>query len=145
MQKYVASLVTLVVLLGLQRSLHVRAERPSWITDEIVEMLATDKKNCMAEHGTTEEQIDSVNNGQAPVDRSITCYMYCMFDTFAVVDEDGVLDWETLSSFFPEEIQQKATAAFKACHAPSGDDNCDKMKNLAQCIYEHDPSMLFMV
>nr|ALG36142.1 odorant binding protein 9 [Sclerodermus sp. MQW-2015] len=143
MQPKVAAAAILVV--AALQAVSVCAERPAWITQEILDMIANDKNNCMAEHGTTEAQVDSVNNGQLPEDRSITCYMFCMFDTFAVVDEDGVLDADTLSSFFPEEVQEKARGAFGPCSEPPGDDNCDKMKNLAKCIHEHDPSMLFMI
>nr|QNL14931.1 odorant-binding protein 5 [Aulacocentrum confusum] len=134
------------VLLGiiLQAGL-VPAKRPDFVTDEMVAMIKDDKDRCMQEHGTTEALIERVNDGDIPNDKAITCYMYCLFESFSVIDEDGVLEADMLTGFFPEDIQAKGGPILSACASQDGADNCEKVYNIAKCVHSKMPEMWFMV
>nr|ASA40279.1 OBP5 [Trichogramma japonicum] len=123
----------------------ITAGRPDFVTDEILEMVASDKARCMKEHGTTESMIDAVNEGNMVNDRAITCYMYCLFEAFSLVDEDGTLEVEMLVGFLPENIQASAETVISFCSEQSADDVCDKMYDTAKCIADKRPDLWFMV
>ncbi|XP_034946448.1 general odorant-binding protein 69a-like isoform X2 [Chelonus insularis] len=93
----------------------ISAKLPDWVTPEMVAMVADDKAKCMAVHGTTQDLIDSVNDGNIPNDPKITCYMYCLFESFSVIDEDGQLEAEMLAGLFPEDIQAKGLKVLPPC------------------------------
>ncbi|XP_014221575.1 general odorant-binding protein 69a-like [Trichogramma pretiosum] len=127
------------------QALVVYAKRPEYITDEIMDMISNDKNRCMAEYGTTEALIDQVNDGHIPNDRAITCYMYCMFESFSLVDEDGEIEIEMLVGFIPEEFQEIAAELIEACATLPGEDVCDKMYKRSSCVQAKRPDLWFMV
>ncbi|KAK0086441.1 hypothetical protein PV325_009388 [Microctonus aethiopoides] len=135
------------VLIGiLIQSYFVYAKRPDFVTDDMVAMVADDKARCMGEHGTTEGyMIDQVNEGNIPNDPKITCYMYCLFESFSVMDEDGVLEADMLTGFFPEEIQAKGASVLSDCGTQDGADNCEKVYKIATCVQSKVPEMWFML
>ncbi|KAL7290212.1 hypothetical protein TKK_0015918 [Trichogramma kaykai] len=123
----------------------VTAGRPDFVTDEILEMVAGDKARCMKEHGTTESMIDAVNEGNIMNDRAITCYMYCLFEAFSLVDEDGILEVEMLVGFLPENMQASAEVIVNSCIDENPGDVCDKMYATSKCIYDKRPDLWFML
>nr|QDJ95961.1 odorant-binding protein 18 [Encarsia formosa] len=123
----------------------ISANRPDFITDEVMEMIKDDKARCMAEHGTTEALIDEVNNGHLPNDKALTCYMFCLFEAFSLVDEDANLEVDMLIGFLPESMQSIAHDLIEKCAHKSGADPCDKIFNMAKCVQDERPDLWFMV
>ncbi|XP_001600769.1 general odorant-binding protein 69a [Nasonia vitripennis] len=123
----------------------VRAGPPDWISAEILEMVQSDKGRCMAEHGTTEALIDDVNKGNLPNDKAITCYMYCLFEAFSLVDEEANIEVEMLVGFLPEHMQAVANELIDVCAKLDGADVCDKMYVMAKCVMEKRPDLWFML
>ncbi|XP_076175592.1 odorant binding protein 1 [Ptiloglossa arizonensis] len=118
---------------------------PDWVPPELMDMVQDDKQRCMAEHGTTQAQIDDVSNGNLVDDKSITCYMYCLLEAFSLVDEDGQLDTDMLLGVLPEHFHDLAVDILGKCTPTTGADNCDKVLNLGRCIYTAVPDMWFIV
>ncbi|XP_033213373.1 pheromone-binding protein-related protein 6-like [Belonocnema kinseyi] len=123
----------------------VVAKPPDWIPQEMLDMVQNDKQRCMAEHGTTQELIDKVNEGELPNDRTLTCYMFCLFDSFSLADEDGNIDVDLLVSILPENLQAPAGEVFGACNNQPGADICDKMYNIGKCAQTKRPDLWFMI
>lgn len=99
----------------------------------------------MSEHGTTQAQIDEVNDGVLVHSKAIGCYMYCMLDAFSLADEEGNLEAEMLISFLPEDLQEMGTNILNKCAKQDGEDNCDKIFNVAKCVQAEVPELWFMV
>ncbi|XP_058795249.1 general odorant-binding protein 69a-like [Phymastichus coffea] len=137
--------LTLTLLLLLRGPLLVGAGPPDWISPEILEMVQADKARCMGEHGTTEALIEEVNQGHLPDDKAITCYMYCLFEAFSLVDEDGELEVEMLVGFLPENMQGVASELIDACAKEQGTDVCNKMYVVAKCVQQRRPDLWFMI
>nr|UHN91809.1 general odorant binding protein 4 [Quadrastichus mendeli] len=133
------------LVICLQALVFVSAGPPDWISPEILEMVQSDKARCMGEHGTTEALIEEVNQGHLPNDRAITCYMYCLFEAFSLVDEDGELEVEMLVGFLPEHMQEVANELIEACAKESGSDVCEKMYAVAKCVQQRRPDLWFMI
>nr|UEN71174.1 odorant-binding protein 9 [Gregopimpla kuwanae] len=77
----------LLVLVSLHSIRHASAALPEWVTQDIIDMVHDDKERCMQEHGTTQDLIDKVNDGNIVNERTLTCYMNCLFESFGVVSE----------------------------------------------------------
>ncbi|KAH0540562.1 general odorant-binding protein 69a-like [Cotesia glomerata] len=138
-------ILSCVFLSFLMQTSLVSGGLPDWVPPEIIEMAAGEKGRCMSEHGTTQGMIDQVNAGSIPNDPALTCYMFCLFESFSIVDEDGVLEYEMLLEMFPEDIKNKATGILGGCATQSGADNCEKVYKIATCVQGKDPSMWFMI
>ncbi|EFN89245.1 Pheromone-binding protein-related protein 1 [Harpegnathos saltator] len=100
----------------------------------MLEMVQGDKERCMAEHGTSQDLIDQVNDGHLSDDRSITCYMNCLLDAFSLVDEEGDLEADMLISVIPEQYQEIGTKLLTKCAKQDGADPCEKIFKVAQCV-----------
>ncbi|XP_011251750.1 general odorant-binding protein 69a [Camponotus floridanus] len=135
------------VILGMVflQAIYVSAGPPDWIPPEMLEMVQADKERCMAEHGTSQALIDEVNDGKLSEDRSITCYMHCLLDSFSLVDEEGDLETEMLLSVIPEEFQEIGNKILTKCAKQDGADVCDKIFNVAKCVQGTVPELWFMV
>ncbi|XP_043516610.1 general odorant-binding protein 69a-like [Frieseomelitta varia] len=118
---------------------------PDWVPPEIFDMVADDKARCMSEHGTTQAQIDEVDKGILKDEPSITCYMYCLLETFSLVDEEADIDTDMMMGLLPEELQARAQEIIPKCTPASGSDNCNKIFNLAKCVQSAAPDLWFIV
>nr|AQN78387.1 odorant-binding protein 9 [Meteorus pulchricornis] len=142
MSRFVFNCVVIGILMP---TFLVSAKLPDWVSDDMIEMVAEDKARCLGETGATQGLIDEVNEGKLPTDKSLACYMYCLFESLSLVDEDGVLDYEMIAGFLPDDMQSTATNILGACAAQPGADNCEKMYNIGVCVQAKDPSMFFML
>ncbi|XP_076276130.1 odorant binding protein 1 isoform X3 [Lasioglossum baleicum] len=118
---------------------------PDWLPPEIIDMVQDDKQRCMEEHGTTEEQIQQVMQGNIPNDRSITCYMYCLLEAFSLVDDEANLESDMLMGFLPENLLDTAAQVMAKCTPGAGADNCERLHSIAVCVYEAVPELWFIV
>ncbi|XP_060817737.1 pheromone-binding protein-related protein 6-like [Bombus pascuorum] len=118
---------------------------PDWIPPEIFDMVAEDKARCMSEHGTTQAQIDEVDQGVLKDDRSITCYMFCLLEAFSLVDDEGDIDADMLLGLLPDQFQARAESVMSKCTPAAGSDKCDKIYNLAKCAMAEAPDVWFIV
>ena len=118
---------------------------PDWVPPEVLDMVQDDKERCMGEHGTSQGQIDAVGSGNIVNEPSITCYMYCLLEAFSLVDEDGNLETDMLLGLLPDKFQDTAVEVLDKCTPTTGSDNCEKMFNLAKCVYSAVPELWFIV
>ncbi|XP_076237096.1 odorant binding protein 1 [Calliopsis andreniformis] len=118
---------------------------PDWVPPEILDMVQDDKQRCMAEHGTTQAQIDDVDKGNIVNDKSISCYMYCLLEAFSLVDDEANLETDMLMGLLPDNLQDTAEDILGKCTPTSGSDNCDKIFNLAKCVQSAAPELWFIV
>ena len=118
---------------------------PDWVPPEVLDMVQDDKERCMGEHGTSQAQIDEVDNGNILNEPSITCYMYCLLEAFSLADEDGNLETDMLLGLLPDNLQEKATDVLGKCTPTVGSDNCEKIYNLAKCVQGIVPELWFIV
>ncbi|CAK9819635.1 General odorant-binding protein 69a [Anthophora plagiata] len=118
---------------------------PDWVPPEIFEMVADDKARCMGEHGTTQAQIDEVDQGKLENNPSITCYMYCLLEAFSLVDDEGNLDADMMLGLLPESLQERAESIVGQCTPTTGTDNCNKIFNLASCVQKLAPDVWFIL
>ncbi|KAH0951263.1 Obp1 [Eciton burchellii] len=137
--------VSVILAAVLLQAIYVSAGPPDWVPPEMLEMVQGDKKRCMSEHGTTQELIDKVNDGDLLNDRSITCYMFCLLDAFSLVDEEGNLEAEMLISVIPAEFQEIGNKILNKCAVQDGADPCEKIYNVAKCVQGTVPELWFMV
>ncbi|XP_014213665.1 pheromone-binding protein-related protein 6-like [Copidosoma floridanum] len=142
----VARVLSVVVLVCCLQAVFVSAgKRPDFVTDEMMEIVRPDKEKCMAEHGTTEDLIDEVNDGHLQDNRAITCYMHCLFEAFSLIDDDGELEVEMLVGFIPEEFKAVAEDLIEHCAHLKGTDPCNTMFVMAKCVQDKRPDLWFMV
>ncbi|XP_031833781.1 odorant binding protein 1 [Nomia melanderi] len=118
---------------------------PDWIPPEVIDMVQDDKNRCMAEHGTQEAEIAEVQAGRITSARSITCYMYCLLEAFSLVDDEGNLESDMLMGLLPENLQDTAESVLAKCTPAAGADPCEKIYNLAVCVYNTVPDLWFVV
>ncbi|XP_029055084.2 general odorant-binding protein 69a-like [Osmia bicornis bicornis] len=118
---------------------------PDWLPPELLEMVQDDKARCMSEHGTKQEQVEEVDKGIFKNEPSITCYMYCMLEAFSLVDDEADLEKDMMIGLLPESIQERADTVVSKCVPTTGADNCEKIFNLATCVYTGAPDVWFMV
>ncbi|KAG7198172.1 hypothetical protein KM043_005590 [Ampulex compressa] len=123
----------------------IAAGPPDWVPQEMLAMVQGDKERCMAEYGTTQDQIDKVNEGVLVNEKSISCYMYCLLDAFSLADEEGNLESEMLMSFVPEHLVATASDILGKCAKQEGPTACDKIFEVAKCVQSTVPELWFIV
>nr|AGI37366.1 general odorant-binding protein 2 [Cnaphalocrocis medinalis] len=102
------------------------------------------KKNCMAKHSVTEDQIGSIEKGKFVEERPVMCYIACIYQMTQVV-KNNKLNYEAsikqVDMMYPNELKESVKKSIDKCKTVSDKykDLCEASYWTAKCIYEDNP------
>nr|AIX97146.1 pheromone-binding protein 5 [Rhyzopertha dominica] len=97
---------------------------------------------CIAKSGVTQEMFALGAKKEFPEDQALKCYMHCLLDELAVIDEDtGLIDIESYVGLLPDVVKGKWKPVMENCGTQPGADRCDSIFNTFKCWYEKDPDL----
>ncbi|XP_030747910.1 uncharacterized protein LOC115876314 [Sitophilus oryzae] len=112
----------------------------SCMTEEMLELAKQLHDTCVGETGAKEDAITNAKSGTFSEDPNFKCYIKCLLDQMAIVDEEGTIDVEAMIAVLPEEFQDSAPAIRK-CDTQRGADACDTVWLTHKCYYREDPEV----
>ncbi|KAI7815679.1 odorant binding protein [Rhyzopertha dominica] len=97
---------------------------------------------CIAKSGVTQEMFALGAKKEFPEDHALKCYMHCIMDEVAVIDEDtGLIDTEAYVAVIPDFVKGRWRPVIEHCGTQPGTDRCDVAFNTFKCYYEQDPDL----
>ncbi|KAJ3633281.1 hypothetical protein MTP99_010241 [Tenebrio molitor] len=115
------------------------------IPEEMQELVDTLHNTCVDETGVAEDVIGKAQKGDFVEDDKLKCYMKCIMEQMACIDDGGTVDVEATIAVLPEEYQAKADPIIRKCGTKIGVDACDNAFLTNKCWYEGDPDEYFLV
>ncbi|RZC40354.1 uncharacterized protein BDFB_011155, partial [Asbolus verrucosus] len=109
------------------------------LTEEMQELADTLHNTCVDETGVGEDVIENARKGSFADDDKLRCYMKCLMDQMACIDEDGIIDVDATIAVLPEEYQEKGENIIRKCGTKVGANPCDNAYLTNKCWYETDP------
>ncbi|GAB0089731.1 General odorant-binding protein 72 [Sergentomyia squamirostris] len=102
------------------------------------------RQSCQPKTKATTEQIDSVNRGVFPDEKSIKCYVNCVLEMGQTMKRGKLNLKQTIqqiNQFTPEDQREKAISATNMCKdAPNGiRDPCEASYAFLKCSKQHHP------
>ncbi|KAF5272422.1 hypothetical protein FQA39_LY07890 [Lamprigera yunnana] len=94
-------------------------------------------RDCYKENNLTRKQLDdALALSRLPNDRSIKCFLNCVMTHLDMVDESGNLVEDNFKKYLYVHNDVMEDQIYKACKDLEGDDGCEKMYNIAECLVE---------
>ncbi|CAG9767555.1 unnamed protein product [Ceutorhynchus assimilis] len=116
------------------------------LSEEMQELAAQLHKTCVEETGTNNDAIQNANKGIFSEDQSFKCYIKCLLEQMAVIDNDtGEIDVEAMIAVLPEEFQEKTAPIIRKCGSKKGANICENAWLTHKCYYETDPTMYALI
>nr|QTG40724.1 odorant binding protein OBP23 [Rhynchophorus palmarum] len=115
------------------------------ISDEMKELAQQLHNTCVSETGTTEDAITNARAGTFTDDEKFKCYLKCLLDQMAIVDEEGRIDVEAMIAVLPEEFQDSLPPVIRKCDTIIGANACDNIWLTQQCYYKENPEHYFLI
>ncbi|GBP55848.1 General odorant-binding protein 83a [Eumeta japonica] len=87
------------------------------------------------------EDVSNCENGIFKDEAKLKCYMSCLLEETAMVDEEGIMDYEFLVSMISEEWKERFSKMIYACrHLDTPEkDICQRAFDVHKCAYRQDP------
>ncbi|XP_072377291.1 general odorant-binding protein 72-like [Diabrotica undecimpunctata] len=132
--------VGLCVVLAVHYGFCVMSEKQMNATKKLV------RNTCMNKASVAPEIVDAMHKGDFSQGQ---CYISCIMNTYKLIGADGNFDWEggirTIEANAPKNIAGPATVSIKKCKdaMKTKSDKCKGAAEIAQCIYEDNPSNYF--
>ncbi|XP_017785354.1 PREDICTED: uncharacterized protein LOC108568658 [Nicrophorus vespilloides] len=113
------------------------------IPEEMLELARSLHNACQAESGAAEELISKAQKGDFTDDQNLKCYIKCLMNELAVMEDDGTVDVEAVIEFLPEEHRKDVEPAVRKCGTVVGADHCENAWLTHKCYYENAPDNKF--
>ncbi|XP_065164900.1 general odorant-binding protein 83a-like [Atheta coriaria] len=114
------------------------------IPEEMLELANMLHHTCQDETGASEDAIVNCRKGEFADDPKLKCYMHCLMDQMAVVDDDGVIDEDGMIAMMPDEMKDVANKIIRGCGTKRGADVCDTAFQTHKCWYAASPKDYFL-
>ncbi|XP_015587322.1 pheromone-binding protein-related protein 6-like isoform X1 [Cephus cinctus] len=134
----------------LQASIVHCGTRPSFVSDDMIAMAASVVNACQTETGVSTADIEAVRNGQWSEERSLKCYMYCLWEQFGLVDDKRELSLNGMLTFFQRipAFRAEVLKAVNTCKRIgkyfANGDNCEYAYTFNKCYAEQSPRTYYL-
>ncbi|XP_076398477.1 odorant binding protein 11 isoform X2 [Megachile rotundata] len=97
------------------------------------------RKKCIAETGTTVEDVENTEYGQFPDDDRLKCYFKCALEKFKVMDKKGNMNFDIVRKTIPSVYKDILDDMIDTCSDIGGKDKCAKAFNFMKCMFQANP------
>ncbi|GAB0094924.1 hypothetical protein DMENIID0001_102500 [Sergentomyia squamirostris] len=101
--------------------------------------------HCVAQTGVDEQLIYESVGGYLPDDRTLQCYIDCLFRSTGLIDDDGHILFAEIAHIFPTEIKEIILAVTEKCKTVHGKDECETTYLTVKCYFEADPEHAMLI
>ncbi|XP_060876176.1 general odorant-binding protein 69a-like [Metopolophium dirhodum] len=108
--------------------------------DEIEEMKKTLYNICYTKYPITEEHKNNVKKAIISDDPSFKCFLKCCFDEMSLIDEDGIIDGDSLKEMAPDHIKPILEQVIPNCIKTVKQDSCEAAFDFVSCVIKVNPS-----
>ncbi|XP_060853554.1 pheromone-binding protein-related protein 6 [Rhopalosiphum padi] len=111
-------------------------------SDEMEEIKKTLYNACSAKFPLTDEIRNNAKNSIVADDQNLKCFLRCCFDEMSMIDEDGIIDGESLVSMTSDKLKIVAKKAVDSCLTADKQDGCEAAFKFISCGIKLDPSLI---
>ncbi|XP_022911546.1 general odorant-binding protein 69a-like [Onthophagus taurus] len=118
------------------------------MSEEMEELAKQLHNDCVEQIGdaAVEAFITTVQKKEGfPDENLLKCYIKCVMDEMAIVDDDGVIDVEAAIALLPEEMADDAAPIMRKCGVIKGSSPCDTVYQTHKCYYDTNKEVYFLV
>lgn len=90
---------------------HMHVEMP----ENIRKMAFLLHEHCVKQTGIDEDWTVQMIKGEMPEDRSVGCYLHCMFDTIGLVTPEGHIRFQDIMHLMPQRHQEVIADVVSRC------------------------------
>nr|QHN69051.1 odorant binding protein 10 [Sirex noctilio]QHN69067.1 odorant binding protein 10 [Sirex nitobei] len=142
------NLIAIICLL--QVTIVLCGTRPSFVSDEMIMTAASVVNACQTQTGVATADIEAVRNGKWSEERSLKCYMYCLWEQFGLVDDKSDLSLNGMLTFFQRipAYRIEVQTAVNECKGISKylvhGDNCEYAYVFNKCYAKRSPKTYYL-
>nr|QCZ25095.1 odorant binding protein 38 [Nezara viridula]QFO46786.1 odorant binding protein [Cylas formicarius] len=115
------------------------------LSEEMQELANQLHSACVEETGAQESDIPKARDGVFSEDENFKCYIKCLLEQMAVIDDDGMIDVEAMISVLPEELEEIAAPVMRKCGTVKGANACENAWLTHKCYYKENPEAYFLI
>ncbi|XP_022173697.1 pheromone-binding protein-related protein 6-like [Myzus persicae] len=107
--------------------------------DELEEIKKTLYNACAGKFPITEEMKKDILNSNMVDDQNFKCFLRCCFDEMSMIDEDGIIDGESLISMATDNLKPVIQQVVQSCVKDIKQDGCEAAFNFISCGLKLNP------
>nr|UWL63317.1 odorant binding protein 27 [Pagiophloeus tsushimanus] len=115
------------------------------LSEEMQELANQLHATCIEETGAVEDAVANARAGDFSEAESFKCYIKCLLDQMAIIDDDGIIDVEAMIAVLPEEMQEKTAPIVRKCDTQKGANACESAWLTHKCYYREGPEQYFLI
>ncbi|XP_050309871.1 general odorant-binding protein 83a-like [Anthonomus grandis grandis] len=115
------------------------------LSEEMQELANQLHDTCVGETGTTNDAIANARNGNFEDSDSFKCYIKCLLDQMAIIDDDGIIDVDAMVAVLPDELKEKTEPIIRKCGTQKGANPCENAWLTHKCYYKEGPEIYFLI
>ncbi|XP_034832651.1 general odorant-binding protein 72-like [Maniola hyperantus] len=113
--------------------------------EQLKKTLTIMKNQCMLKNGVTNNEVGEIEKGVFLEDRTVMCYIACIYKTIQVVRNDRLdkdLILRQIDILYPKDIKEAVKKSVIKCVPVQNlyEDPCEGIFYAARCLYADDPS-----
>ncbi|KAL4107938.1 hypothetical protein QTP88_018207 [Uroleucon formosanum] len=110
--------------------------------DEMAEMKKILYNACSAKFPVTEEIRNDLKKSIISDDPTFKCFLRCWLDEMSLIDEDGIIDGDSIIGMLPENIKPIIEQAVPICIKNVKQDGCQAAFEFISCGVKFDPLIM---
>ncbi|XP_060875836.1 general odorant-binding protein 69a-like [Metopolophium dirhodum] len=107
--------------------------------DEMEEIKKTLYNACAGKFPITEEIKNNAKNAIISDDPTFKCFLRCCFDEMSLIDEDGILDGDSMKAMAPDHIKPIFEQVIPNCLKNVKQDGCEASFEFIRCGMKLNP------
>ncbi|CAI6366533.1 unnamed protein product [Macrosiphum euphorbiae] len=107
--------------------------------DELEEIKKTLYNACVSKFPISEEIRNNAKNSIISDDPTFKCFLKCCFDEMSMIDEDGIIDGDSLKAMAPDHIKPILEEVVPICLKDVKQDGCEASFQFLACGIKLNP------
>ncbi|NP_001153525.1 odorant-binding protein 10 precursor [Acyrthosiphon pisum] len=113
--------------------------------DEMEEIKRTLYNACAGKFPITEEIKNNAKNSIISDDPTFKCFLKCCFDEMSMIDEDGIIDGDSLKAMAPDHIKPILEQVIPSCTKNVKQDGCEASFEFISCGIKLNPLIVALL
>ncbi|XP_044020700.1 pheromone-binding protein-related protein 6-like isoform X2 [Aphidius gifuensis] len=138
--------LVITMILIFQISFIYCESRPSFVSDDMIAAAASVVNACQTQTGVATADIEAVRNGDWPDSEPLKCYMNCMMESFALIDDRKEISLNGMLSFFQRipAYREEVEKTVRKCKYIANGDNCQYAYTFNLCYAKSSPKTYYL-
>ncbi|XP_017781595.1 PREDICTED: general odorant-binding protein 72-like [Nicrophorus vespilloides] len=115
------------------------------IPDCFMDVASGIRSKCQEETGVDLAVVDRMMDGEFSAEKSVSCYLGCILNSFGVYKPDGYIDYDRLLLGFSDDLKPAYKAMYDICKEYKGEDMCETALISNKCYYNYNKDIYFVL